>query len=1238
MWTPRRILLLLATMAITTGAYFVYARVLGGIDGLPELPAEYLVEPNAPAPPTPSEKGLLTKEMLRRAFGGASPEVGNAIAYKLQFYKVDSGTLIACGQPAFAATAEPSRFVEVSPFSLAFIGKPRGPGEVGPPDEREEITTVHADKAILEFDRPVASTQDMANKCKMVGLQMQSTPDVLSADARSGKVWVTNNQKSADPGQFLVFNTVGPVYYRSPDDGPTAGPDVPQMYSNAAVEVIDKRNLPRPLRSSSTATSRVKPDDLRGTAAVAAILLGDANPPPTITAEGMKIYLDRSTGKEPPAGAKADKRNTTGYSSVRLVELSRDVQFNLWTDGGSGFPGTTPVADAPPAPKDAAPPIDPPAALGAVAGAFADVAPIAKMFRDKKLLVIDTPGSFRFDFAKSLARFESDGLESTKTVSVHRVSAYTEPDELFCKLLVVQFDGAGGEKAAAPAAGVGSGMKIKSLSATGPHVFVSVDAEQLLAQGQELKYTVDAANRTTVTTLSGETVSAVREKNSLNAGRLPGPGRPGQPGQIQITSIDPPAGGKENKKTVLQVNGPGQIDIFDAATGATTVQATWGRSLTQERVRVGTQDQDLLKFDGNAEFLDTKAQMRLGATRLLLWLGSREEPAGAPVAPAKSANIGQAVPQRLDAIGNVAMKSPELVIRDTDLLKLWFRDVATPVVKVRVASATAAGVPQTPLVVAGTPPFVATPQFKPADGATAVASADAPPAAAPPKPKPPIELTARTVESWLVRYPQPADMPKPVAAAAVAPAPGLKYEMERALCEDRVVVHQDPAEPEKVPRGLDIAGVKLNLVASRVNDEVGQVMTVTGTPGAFAEVHFETTSLFGPVIKIDQINNTVAIDGIGSLLMPSNTDFSGAVTDRANELEIRFVKSMFFNGAKGTAEFLGLVNAVQRPARDALSPKPVVAARLAVPVGTAPPAPADDGAWTKSQLLCHRLDVTFDRPIYFNQFRRDEAAAARDPNDSPKMRKADCTPLPDDELAGNTNPLARKVSFLEENYTKDNVPLKFQLIEGRQIEVRLRDKEKTQEMFATGPGQVRILQPDSSEFGKKPAGPTPARKPGERAPFKLTLVKYLDTMTALDKNKLYQTATFRNGANVWQIPTNNINLAFAAHDAPPGTTSLSCSTSLEVSASRPRPDAEAVQEMVAVGNAEFTNQDYTGHGAQINFLAKDITLQGSSQRLASIYPNKRSVNQQEGTRAKKIVYRADGTIEAPEAGTGTFVP
>src|SRR5438067_9087981 len=43
MWTPRRLLLLLLGLAFFGTAYAVYARFLGGIDGLPLLPEEFLV-------------------------------------------------------------------------------------------------------------------------------------------------------------------------------------------------------------------------------------------------------------------------------------------------------------------------------------------------------------------------------------------------------------------------------------------------------------------------------------------------------------------------------------------------------------------------------------------------------------------------------------------------------------------------------------------------------------------------------------------------------------------------------------------------------------------------------------------------------------------------------------------------------------------------------------------------------------------------------------------------------------------------------------------------------------------------------------------------------------------------------------------------------------------------------------------------------------------------------------------
>ena len=67
------------------------------------------------------------------------------------------------------------------------------------------------------------------------------------------------------------------------------------------------------------------------------------------------------------------------------------------------------------------------------------------------------------------------------------------------------------------------GMRVKELVATGPHVYVSVEAEHLQAQGTELRYTTDPAKRRSDTILRGTPVVAVRERNRLEAGNASTP-------------------------------------------------------------------------------------------------------------------------------------------------------------------------------------------------------------------------------------------------------------------------------------------------------------------------------------------------------------------------------------------------------------------------------------------------------------------------------------------------------------------------------------------------------------------------------------------------------------------------------------------------------------------------------------------------------------------------------------------
>src|SRR5438105_14399583 len=111
MWTPRRILLLLAGLFAFGAAYTGYARILGGIDGLPQLPDKFLIEaigkelpPPDPIPPTDVK--------LNEAFGPDCAE-RNYTAYPTKIHMSEDGVVFAAGRPQWGK--EPSKFVTLAP-------------------------------------------------------------------------------------------------------------------------------------------------------------------------------------------------------------------------------------------------------------------------------------------------------------------------------------------------------------------------------------------------------------------------------------------------------------------------------------------------------------------------------------------------------------------------------------------------------------------------------------------------------------------------------------------------------------------------------------------------------------------------------------------------------------------------------------------------------------------------------------------------------------------------------------------------------------------------------------------------------------------------------------------------------------------------------------------------------------------------------------------------------------------
>jgi hypothetical protein len=512
----------------------------------------------------------------------------------------------------------------------------------------------------------------------------------------------------------------------------------------------------------------------------------------------------------------------------------------------------------------------------------------------------------------------------------------------------------------------------------------------------------------------------------------------------------------------------------------------------------------------------------------------------------------------------------------------------------------------------------------------------------------------------------------------------LKYEMEHARCEDRVVVLQDPTDPAKSPRGMKILGSKLDLDHSAA----GSVMKVYGWPGAgkVAQVHYEDLSLYGPFVVIDQPDNAVSVDGRGLLRMPGGEADGGESPDqKPMDLEIYFSNRMRFYGAKAKAEFIGEVQATQLPSREHPRPKVEVApaprdravvalrvpltgsnrltASMAPQPAPAATAPGDDGTEERMTVLCHRLDVTFDRPVYFNEFGKTGGkptapttglagtAPKGEAGGNPKLKTALCTPMPDDEAAELPRSVGRRpVVYVDETRDRRGKVVKAQRILCRQLD--LGNDPKQQKVIATGPGEVRILQLGSKGgFGQpatppqpgrpgQPAAPSQAKRtgqPGEQE-MKLTLVLFPSRMVGYDKNKVYREAVFDDGADVFNTPTENINLDFPLHSPPRGTVTLRCTDNLTVSSSQTKKDAPADQQLVATGNATFQDDDYNGLGTKITYDEQKVTLEGSSLAPARLEPRQVRLNNQDVMNAQKFFYYRDGRIMADRAGTGSFSP
>ena len=944
MWTPRRIMLVVVGVVFFGTAYGVYAYFLGWVDGLPSLPEALALK--APYDPTTMTAirpdGNPTAQRIRQAFGPNAPE----LRYWIKADSKAKGILLVAHE--MSKPDEQGR-ITLTPCSVAIFGKTRGAKGV------QEITTMHCDRAIIQTDVPVQKYSDMEGR-KIIAAELHADPDIPHYHPYKGKIRITNNRKSDDPDDQIEIKTPGPVYYKAE---PEAG--MPQVWTENVLEVMDRANLPRGEQDEDVARL------------------------PTLTAQGMKLFLLHEEKPEPKdAPPKKDKKpaNPAAVSGVERIELLSNVTMNLWLDPGSSFMATS----TPPKPqleaKDPKKVEDP-------------------KKTERSMIQIRTYGPFFYNMAADKARFEHASLVDPSIPNYVQVTRQMKGspnrDMLTSDFLEIQFlrkkpiaktatpapksatppaATAPAPKTAAPApktdktdkpASEGE-MDIDTIHAWGGTVVISSDSEEVTAYGNDLLH--DNVNKQT--NLRGEKIIVVKEGN-------------------QITAKELIIAGMDNRNTQqAKIRGPGQIDIgqVDPVTKEFVYvkQAQWQDWLVYGRVKEQGRELDVLTLTGGAKFADKQTDQFIAARQLKLWIipAKTELPKEKEKDREKSAKVELPVkkeatkeappkskPHRLEATSEVIAHGPEIDVRNADYLNVWFKE-STQVIKAEPLSAVVVknpmGVnPPMPMTIpiptlVGPMPMVAT-----------MPMAKDPPKVEPKK-KPPIKISAKRIESWMVTT-------------------GARNDLDHVHCEERVVVHQDGTEES--PGGIDLSGKTLDVE----KHPDGNLLVVTGTKEDFAEVKYDKIDMFGEDIVINQRNNTATIKGPGTLRMESNTNLRGEKLGQAKPMIIHWQDGMEFRGADQAMLFDGKVQATQE----------------------------------NSRVLCESMQVILDRVVWLNHLEKPKDPKEKKEDSTPKVDRVICDQQPK-QIEPGTNPQLNPVIMIEEIREKGKL-IKYQYLESKEFDL-----------------------------------------------------------------------------------------------------------------------------------------------------------------------------------------------------------
>ena len=289
MWTPKRIVLLALGFFAFLSSYMLYATALGGIDGLPPLPAADL-PPDHPGMvgPLPSH-GLKLEDKLRQAFGQDCPE----LKYTLKL-ELNSKNMVVAARDF---TIQDDGRLELEKISVALFKDDRDGRGV-------EINTIRANKAFLTFDKKLGQNDKDFGGRHIIAAELIGDSNVPADD-----IEIVNNHRTPQRDDDLHLNIrKGPLYY---DESKSL------IWTD---------------------------DDVR--------LEDDQNQPPTVVCgRGMEVHLAAPENRPEAKPAARAKPRSGGFSGVERIVVKSFVDMNLYVAGGflSNPPGGTNAKPAAPA-------------------------------------------------------------------------------------------------------------------------------------------------------------------------------------------------------------------------------------------------------------------------------------------------------------------------------------------------------------------------------------------------------------------------------------------------------------------------------------------------------------------------------------------------------------------------------------------------------------------------------------------------------------------------------------------------------------------------------------------------------------------------------------------------------------------------------------------------------------------------------------------------------------------------